>query len=95
MPTYAQNKSIYDQPTDTVGADAEAARSEERIPILIPRSRLKAAVRATSSFAVTATEAVNITVDLGIAALDAATLEALLGTQPTRKRPATQAEGSQ
>ena len=95
MPTYAQNKSIYDQPTDTVRADAKAARPEERVPILIPRSRLKAAVRATSSLAVTATEAVNITVDLGIAALDAATLEALIGTEPKRKRPATQAEGSQ
>ena len=91
MPTYAQNKSIYVQPTDT----AKAACPEERVPILIPRSRLKAAVRATSSLAVTATEAVNITVDIGLAALEAATLEALLGTKPKCKRPATQAEGSQ
>ena len=89
MPTYAQNKSIYDQPTAT----AKAARPEERVPILIPRFRLKAAVQATSTLAVTATEAVNIAVDAGIAALDAATLEALVGTKP--KRPAKQAEGSQ
>ena len=95
MPTHAQNKSIYDQPTDTVGADAKAARPEERVPILIPRARLKAAVQAASSLAVTATEAVNITVDLGIAALDATTLEALIGTEPKRRRPTTQAEGSQ
>ena len=95
MPTYAQNKSIYDQPTDTVRADAKAARPEERVPILIPRSRLKAAVRATSSLAVTATDAVNIAVDAGIAVLDAATLEALVGTKPKRKRPSAQAEGSQ
>jgi hypothetical protein len=83
MPTYAQNESIYDQPI------------EDCVPILVPRSRLKSAVRATSALAVTATEAVNITVDLGIAALDAATLETLLGTEPKRRRPATQAEGSQ
>jgi hypothetical protein len=95
MPTYAQNESIHDQHTYTVRADAKAARPEERVPILIPRSRLKAAVRATSSLAVTATEAINITVDLGLAALDAATLEALLGTEPKRKRPSAQAEGSQ
>jgi hypothetical protein len=95
MTTYAQNESIHDQLTDAFGADAKAARPEERVPVLIPRSRLKAAVRATSSFAVTATEAVNITVDLGIAALDAATLEMLLGTEPKRRRPATQAEGNQ
>ena len=81
MPTYAQNESIYDQPI------------EDCVPILVPRSRLKAAVRATSALAVTATEAVNIAVDAGIAALDAATLEALVGTKPIR--PATQAEGNQ
>lgn len=93
MPTYAQNESLYDHPTDTAKADAKAACPEERVPILISRSRLKAAIRVTAPLAVTATEAVNIAVDAGIAALDAATLEALVGTKP--KRPAKQAEGNQ
>ena len=87
MTTYAQNESIYDQPTDV---------TESCVPILVPRSRLSAAIRVTAPLAVTATEAINIAVDAGVAALDAATLQAVVGTEPTRsKRPKAEAHEGQ
>ena len=96
MPTYAQNESLYDHPTDTAKAGAKAACPEERVPILISRSRLKAAIRVTAPLAVTATEAINIAVDAGVAALDAATLEVLVGTEGKHPEDhATRAEASQ
>ena len=87
MPTYAQNESIYDQPTDV---------TESCVPILVPRSRLSAAIRVTAPLAVTATEAINIAVDAGVAALDAATLQAVVGTEPKRRgRPEAKAHEGQ
>ena len=77
MPTCAQNESLYDQLTDV---------TESCVPVLIPRSRLSAAIRVTAPLAVTATEAINIAVDAGVAALDAATLQAVVGTEPKRSK---------